>query len=63
MRKQILYKLWDEEHGKDNHAELWLRFAEGIGVSREDVQSAEPNEEARSQMGGILSVFGKAGSR
>ena len=38
VRQQMLDNLWDEEHGKDNHAELWLRFAEGIGVSREDVQ-------------------------
>src|SRR3954463_4129331 len=44
VRQQILDNLWDEEHGKDNHAELWLRFAEGIGVSREDVQTATPNE-------------------
>lgn len=44
VRQQILDNLWDEEHGKDNHAELWLRFAEGIGVDREDVKSAERNE-------------------
>jgi pyrroloquinoline-quinone synthase len=44
VRQQILDNLWDEEHGKDNHAELWLRFAEGIGVSRESVQTATPNE-------------------
>jgi len=43
VRQQILDNLWDEEHGKDNHAELWLRFAEGIGVSRDDVQAATPN--------------------
>ena len=44
VRQQLLDNLWDEEHGKENHAELWLRFAEGIGVSREDVQGAERNE-------------------
>jgi pyrroloquinoline-quinone synthase len=44
VRQQILDNLWDEEHGKDNHAELWLRFAEGIGVDREDVKSATRNE-------------------
>jgi len=44
VRQHILDNLWDEEHGRDNHAELWLRFAEGIGVEREDVQSAERNE-------------------
>ena len=48
VRQQILDNLWDEEHGKDNHAELWLRFAEGIGVSREDVQSATPNEATKA---------------
>jgi pyrroloquinoline-quinone synthase len=43
VRQQILDNLWDEEHGKDNHAELWLRFAEGIGVSRDDVEAAPRN--------------------
>ena len=31
--QQILDNLWDEEHGKDNHAELWLRFAENLSVA------------------------------
>jgi len=48
IRQQILDNLWDEEHGKKNHAELWLRFAEGIGVSRDDVQNAEANEATRA---------------
>jgi len=43
-RQQLLDNLWDEEHGESNHAELWLRFAEGIGVDRDDVKSAERNE-------------------
>ena len=47
-RQQILDNLWDEEHGPDNHAELWLRFAEGIGVSREEVLAAEPNDATRA---------------
>ena len=42
-RQQLLDNLWDEEHGKKNHAELWLRFAEGIGVDRDDVKSAQRN--------------------
>jgi pyrroloquinoline-quinone synthase len=42
-RQQILENLWDEEHGEANHRELWLRFAEGIGVDRDDVTSAEWN--------------------
>ena len=50
-RQQILDNLWDEEHGPDNHAELWLRFAEGIGVSRDDVLDAEPNDATRALVG------------
>jgi pyrroloquinoline-quinone synthase len=48
VRAQLLDNLWDEEHGPDNHAELWLRFAEGIGVSRDDVRSAERNDATRA---------------
>ena len=48
VRQEILDNLWDEEHGKENHAELWLRFAEGIGVSREDVAGAIPNEATKA---------------
>jgi len=44
VRQQLLDNLWDEEHGKENHAEMWLRFAEGIGVERDDVRSAPRNE-------------------
>jgi len=44
VRQQLLDNLWDEEHGPANHAELWLRFAEGIGVERDDVRTAVPNE-------------------
>lgn len=43
VRDHLLENLWDEAHGEENHAELWLRFAEGMGVRREDVRSAEPN--------------------
>src|SRR5919108_4940703 len=40
VRQALLDNLWDEEHGEINHAELWLRFAEGMGVSREEVRAA-----------------------
>lgn len=33
-RQVLLENLIDEEKGNDNHPELWLRFAEGIGISR-----------------------------
>jgi pyrroloquinoline-quinone synthase len=48
VRQQLLDNLWDEEHGRENHAELWLRFAEGIGVSRDDVRNAPRNEKTQA---------------
>jgi len=39
-RKQLLDNLVDEEAGSPNHPELWLQFAEGLGVSKSDVQSS-----------------------
>ncbi len=39
-RQVLLENLIDEERGAENHPELWLRFAEGLGVSREEVRSA-----------------------
>jgi pyrroloquinoline-quinone synthase len=48
VRQSLLDNLWDEEHGDANHAELWLRFGEGIGVDRSDVRSAPPNAGTRA---------------
>jgi pyrroloquinoline-quinone synthase len=47
VRAALLENLWDEEHGEANHAELWLRFAEGLGLSRADVRGAEWNGATR----------------
>src|SRR5207245_8767753 len=44
VRQALLDNLWDEEHGEANHPELWLRFAEGVGVDRDEVEHAGPNE-------------------
>jgi pyrroloquinoline-quinone synthase len=41
-RQALLENLIDEERGTDNHPELWLRFAEGLGVSRATVATAQP---------------------
>ncbi len=43
VRQSLLDNLWDEEHGEVNHAEMWLRFGEGIGVERSSVKEAAPN--------------------
>lgn len=41
VRQLLLENLIEEERGEHNHPELWLRFAESLGVSREEVRNAE----------------------
>lgn len=41
IRQELLENLIEEERGSDNHPELWMRFAEGLGVAREDVRDAK----------------------
>lgn len=41
LRQELLENLIEEERGTENHPELWLRFAEGLGASRDDVKSAK----------------------
>ena len=40
-RQMLLENLIEEEQGADNHPELWLRFAESLGVTRDEVRNAE----------------------
>ena len=42
VRQMLLDNLWDEEHGDENHVELWLRFCEGLGLDRADVRKGPP---------------------
>jgi pyrroloquinoline-quinone synthase len=37
IRQMLLENLVEEEQGADNHPELWLRFAESLGASKEEV--------------------------
>lgn len=47
-RQAITNNLHDEERGKQNHRELWLRYAEAIGVDRSEVESSEPILETKA---------------
>ncbi len=47
-RQVLLGNLADEELGPQNHPELWMRFAEGLGVSRADVLAETPRAETRA---------------
>ena len=42
VRQQILENLIEEERGDKNHPELWLRFAEGLKMSRPEVLAKRP---------------------
>ncbi len=48
VRAALLANAWDEEHGANNHPELWLRFGEALGLSRAEVLAARPNEATRA---------------
>jgi len=41
-RASILDNFNDETTGEKNHRELWLRFGEGIGATREDMKNSTP---------------------
>src|ERR1700681_953231 len=55
-RKQLLDNLIDEEAGSPNHPELWLQFAESLGVSKEDVQASQKWNETSNLIGTFRSV-------
>ncbi|HEU4364118.1 MAG TPA: CADD family putative folate metabolism protein [Candidatus Krumholzibacteria bacterium] len=40
VRQLLLENLIDEDQGESNHPELWLRFADGMGVDRDAVRNA-----------------------
>jgi pyrroloquinoline-quinone synthase len=48
IRQQLLENLIEEERGAEHHPELWLRFAEALGVSRDEVAAADPLPETRA---------------
>ena len=54
-RRVILENLVDEEYKSPTHPELWLRFAEGLGMDRAQVQEASSFPEARR----VVSTFRK----
>lgn len=50
-RQELLENLIEEERGEENHPELWLRFAEGVGARRDDVAASEPLPETSHLVG------------
>lgn len=48
VRAALLANAWDEEHGEQNHAELWLPFAGSLGLSRGEVEKATRSPATRT---------------
>ena len=55
-RKLVLQNLMDEEYGEDNHPELWLRFGEALGITREEIKKEPASEETISFVNCFMSV-------
>jgi pyrroloquinoline-quinone synthase len=53
VRQYILANLMDEEAGEPNHPELWLRFAESLGLEREAVKQTPQWEATRELIAGF----------
>ena len=54
-RQLLLENLNEEEQGKENHPELWMRFAEGMGNTRKNVNETVPMKETEE----LVKVFKK----
>jgi len=55
-RKELLNNLMDEEAGSPNHPQLWLKFAERLGVSALDVRQSEKRPETKNLIDAFRSV-------
>jgi len=55
-RQLLLENLIEEERGSENHPELWLRFCESLGLSRDEVQAGSPNDATRTLIATMKSL-------
>jgi pyrroloquinoline-quinone synthase len=62
VRRQILSNLVDEEAGTPNHPELWLEFAESLGLRRTEVKSAALWPETKKLIEAFRSCCGDRGA-
>ena len=49
-RQLLLENLVEEDEGENNHPELWMRFADGMEVKRDDVRDAKLLEKTRESV-------------
>lgn len=58
-RQVLLGNLIEEEQGEENHPELWLRFAEGLGVSRQECQRTAELTQTHTLVDGYFGLVNK----
>lgn len=56
VRQVLSDNLHDEEYGEKNHRELWLRYAEAIGVNRHDVEISEALPETKQAIADLFAA-------
>ena len=56
VRQLLLENLIDEDQGDSNHPELWMRFADGMGVSRDDVRNAALLDKTRASVNTMVEL-------
>lgn len=56
VRQMLLENLIEEERGAENHPELWLRFCESLGLTRDEVVSCTANPATRHLIDSMRSL-------
>ena len=56
LRKELLANLNEEEAGADDHPELWLRFAEGLGCERTAVEATAATDLTCASVAKLTSI-------
>src|SRR4051812_3064102 len=56
VRQMLLENLIEEERGAENHPELWLRFCESLGLTRDDVKAGSPNAQTATLIASMRSL-------
>lgn len=56
VRQMLLENLIEEERGAENHPELWLRFCESLGLTRDEVKAGSPNASTATLIASMRSL-------
>ncbi len=59
IRQMLLENLVEEEQGADNHPELWLRFADALGVSRDEMKNRKYLSHTRASVHILKELAGR----